>query len=73
MGEPKSEKRKYLDYKIVEEPWSVYEFSDGSQLRVRMVVHDIVDSGKRKESGEPILEIGGSTVVAYRPPLPKKD
>lgn len=56
-----------LAFEAVKEPWAEYSLEDGSVVRVRVVVSEIVRTGVKTPSGDPLIVVKMSPLVAYKP------
>jgi hypothetical protein len=52
-----------VPFKGIEEPWSIYQFEDGSKLRVRPVVMRVQRTAEFDNEGNPIYRLAIGTVV----------
>ena len=58
-----------VDFKPITEPWCEFQLHDGSRLRVKLVVSDVIKLDEaRGPEGEPIYVIKSSNVVAVSVP-----
>ena len=57
---------KCLEFSTVKEDWNVYRTETGVIVRLRLVVSEIIDTGKRNESGEPIFSIRFAPVITVK-------
>jgi hypothetical protein len=53
-----------VDFKPLEEPWAKYQLPDGTIIRLRIVVSDIIRSSKKNAADEPIYAVRSSNVLA---------
>ena len=53
-----------VDFKPLEEPWTKHQLPDGTVVRLKIVVSDIIRSGQKNAAGEPIFAVRSSNVVA---------
>lgn len=56
-----------LDFEPLKETWNEYRCSDGSYVRLKIVVSKIVKLDKRNPQGEPIYQVASSNVLAVTP------
>lgn len=56
-----------VDFEALEEPWSKYKLPDGTIVRMKIVVSDILRSSQKNKAGEPIFAVRSSNVVAVDP------
>lgn len=55
-----------MAFQVGDEPWVDYKLEDGSVVRVRLVVTNIVRSNEvEMDGGDPLVLIKSKTVVAY--------
>ena len=55
-----------MSFTVKDEPWVDYTLEDGSLVRVRLVVTNIVRSNEMEmDGGDPLVLIKSKTVVAY--------
>ena len=52
-----------IQFKGVEEPWSVYELADGSKARVKPLVAKVLRTGEFDNDGNPIYQLVISNFV----------
>jgi hypothetical protein len=52
---------KFVDFKVIEEPWNEYKLEDGSTLRVKIVLKQLI------KEAEDSFTIGTSNVIAVIP------
>ena len=52
-----------VTFKAIEEPWSIYEFGDGTKLRVRPMVAKVQRTAEFDNEGRPIYRLAIGTVV----------
>ncbi len=57
-----------LDFEPLSERWNEYRCSDGSLVKLRLVVSKIVKLDKRNPTGEPIYQVMSANVLAVTPP-----
>jgi len=57
-----------LDFEPLKETWNEYRCSDGSYVKLKIVVSKIVKLDKRNAQGEPIYQVGSANVLAITPP-----
>ncbi len=57
-----------LDFEPLKESWNEYRCSDGSYVKIKLVVARITKLNKRSDSGEPVYVVNSSNVVAATPP-----
>jgi len=48
-------KFKYVDFEVIKEPWNTYALEDGTRLRAKMVLTQILQEKKFDEKGRPIF------------------
>jgi len=55
--------------KKVEEPWNVYELTDGTTLRIKVVVSEIIRlDGQFTPDGDPVYLVKSSNIVSTEAP-----
>ena len=52
-----------VDFKVVKEDWNEYELADGTRLKVRLVLVDVLRMPDYNPLGEPIYQIMSQNVV----------
>jgi len=53
----------------VEEPWNVYELADGTTLRIKVVVSEIIRlNGEFTPDGDPVYLVKSSNIVSTEAP-----
>jgi hypothetical protein len=52
-----------INFKATEEPWSTYQFEDGTKLRVRPVVMKVQRTAEFDNEGKPIYRLAIGTIV----------
>ncbi len=58
-----------IQFKTIEEPWCAYECADGTKIRIKVVVSEIVRlDGAFSLEGDPVYTIKSSNVVATEVP-----
>ncbi|GBC72918.1 hypothetical protein HRbin04_00313 [archaeon HR04] len=58
----------YIDFEVLNEPWNVYELSDGSRLRTRLVLLNVLNTGQYDDLGKPIYQTANTTLFVVRAP-----
>jgi hypothetical protein len=61
-----------LDFKTTNEEWNEYQTSDGSTIRIKLVMTNIVKLNKTDPQGNPIFVAKTSNVMAVSPPQSPK-
>ena len=58
-----------VDFQVIKEDWNEYELSDGTKLKVKLVLVDVLRFPSYNPLGEPIYQIMSQNVVktAYVP------
>lgn len=56
-----------LEFEPLKETWNEYRCSDGSLVRLKLVVSKITKLEKRNANGEPIFQVLSATVLAATP------
>lgn len=57
-----------IGFKPIEEPWCSYQLDDGHQIRMKLVVTQIVRTGQKDVHGNPVYIARSSNVMAVSPP-----
>jgi hypothetical protein len=58
-----------MDFKTIREEWNEYQISDGSTIRVKLVMTNIVKlKDKHDQTGTPIYSVKSSNVLAVSVP-----
>ncbi len=57
-----------LEFEPLKETWNEYRCSDGSYVRLKIVVSKITKLDKRNPQGEPIYQIASANVLSVTPP-----
>ena len=57
-----------MEFDAERENWNEYRLEDGSLVRVRTVVSDIVKTDEPTETGEPLIIVRSTTLIAYSEP-----
>jgi len=52
-----------VDFKVVKEDWNEYELADGTRLKVKLVLVDVLRMPDYSPLGEPIYQIMSQNVV----------
>lgn len=67
-------KGKKVDFKVVEEHWNEYELEDGTKLKVKIILVDVLRMPIYNPLGEPIYQIMSQNIVktSYVPDELKK-
>jgi hypothetical protein len=52
-----------IDVKSSSEPWSDYELADGTRLRIRMVVHQVIRLAEHNAVGEPVYAVKSTNIL----------
>ena len=53
-----------VDFEPLQEPWAKYQLPDGTTIRLKIVVSDIIRSSQKNAAGEPIFVVKSSNVLA---------
>ena len=58
-----------VDFQVIKEDWNEYDLSDGTKLKVKLVLVDVLRFPRYNPIGEPIYQIMSQNVVktAYVP------
>ena len=62
-----------VSFKAIKEEWSEYKLQDGTLLKVKPVVVDVIKTDKKDPYGFPIYIVKTATVTAVNSPLPGKE
>jgi hypothetical protein len=66
-----------VDYKPIEEPWSLYRLEDGTTVKLKLVVSEVFRLPHPDPvTGLPQLMVRSSNIISVEPPqipLPKKE
>jgi hypothetical protein len=58
-----------IDFESKAEPWSTYELSDGTALKIRVILTGVMRiEGEYDQSGNPIYVVSSQTVVQANAP-----
>ena len=57
-----------LEFKPTSDAWATFTLEDGTELRVKLVVFEVVRLEEYSETGEPIYIFKGQQVVATKVP-----
>lgn len=57
-----------LEFEPLKETWNEYRCSDGSFVRLKIVVSKITKVDKRNAQGEPIYQVASANVLSVTPP-----
>jgi hypothetical protein len=57
-----------LDFEPLREQWNEYRCTDGSFVKLKIVVSKIIKLDKRNQQGEPIYQVASTNVLAVTPP-----
>lgn len=57
-----------VEFKTLKEDWNEYQLEDGSKIRVRLVVSDIILTKETTQEGEPLVIVRSATLVRYKTP-----
>ena len=56
-----------LDFEPLREQWNEYRCTDGSFVKLKIVVSKITKLDKRNQQGEPIYQVASTNVIAVTP------
>jgi hypothetical protein len=65
-------KPRLIAIKKAEELWSIYELENGVTLRVRPLVVEIEDSGRKSPQGDPVYGVKGGMIVDVKAPARRR-
>lgn len=54
----------HLDFDVVAEPWSIIRLADGTLIKLRLVVADVVVTGGVDPGGHPNINVLSTNVIA---------
>jgi len=57
-----------VEFKVVAEPWCVYQLDDGYTIKMKLVVTQIVKTDRKDADGNPVYLARSSNVMAVSPP-----
>lgn len=63
MSKPKLLKGIKLDFSVEREDWNVYRLEDGTTLKVKLVLVDVIRTPEHNPLGEPIYQILSQNIV----------
>jgi len=55
------------EFEIEKEAWNVYRLQDGSLVKVRILVQDIILTKEKNLDGSPLIIVRQGAVVTYEP------
>jgi hypothetical protein len=56
-----------LDFEPLREQWNEYRCTDGSLVKLKIIVAKITKLDKRNQQGEPIYQVASTSVIAVTP------
>jgi hypothetical protein len=56
------------EFRTEKEDWSIYRLEDGSAVKVRIIVEDIVLCDEEAAPGTPLIIVRHGSIVSYMPP-----
>ena len=56
------------DFDTEKDDWSVYRLSDGSRVKVRTIVSDIIVTNEQVKEGVPLIAVHHAVIVKYDAP-----
>ena len=57
-----------VDVETAKENWNEYQLADGTKLRLRLVVHQVVRLDDRTADGDPVYVVRSSNILEARVP-----
>lgn len=66
--EGKQEEGERVSFEPLEEPWAKYRLDDGTVVRMRLIVADVVRLHKKSPTGEPVYVVKSSNILAVEEP-----
>ena len=63
MMVPDISKGKKIDFKVLKEDWNEYDLDDGTKLKVKTVLIDVIRMPEYNQLGEPIYHLMSQNVV----------
>jgi hypothetical protein len=57
-----------IEFRTERESWNVYHLEDGTEIRLRVVVTNIIKTDLKNEAGEPIYIVRSQNVIDTRVP-----
>lgn len=73
MDNPGVKLEKRVKFETVKEEWSEYTLENGTILKVKPIVVDVIKTNKKDPYGFPVYIIKTTTVTAVYSPLPQKE
>jgi hypothetical protein len=58
----------YEDYEVLNEPWLKFKLSDGSLLRFKVVLVEVLKTGQYDQYGRPVYGLATTNVISIRAP-----
>ena len=52
-----------MDYKALKEDWNTYELADGTIIKMKTIVTNIMLTDQKKANGDPIYQVESTNVV----------
>lgn len=65
--DPNIDPKSPIDFELLREPFNFYELSDGTRLKVRLVLERVFKAEKRNPWGEPIYWVNKRILVEVNP------
>ena len=60
-----------VTFTVVKEDWNTYQLHDGTEIRVRLIVHQVVKiPGEVDEQGNPVYVVRSNNVLVVKPAEP---
>ena len=66
--EGQQEEDERIQFEPIEEPWTKYKLTDGTVIRMKLVVADVVRLSKKTQAGEPVYIVKSSNIMAVEEP-----
>ncbi len=66
--EGQQEEGERIQFEPIEELWTKYKLTDGTVIRMKLVVADVVRLSKKTQAGEPVYIVKSSNIMAVEEP-----
>lgn len=58
-----------VSFKIIREDWNEYQLADGTELRIRLIISDVVMiPGEYDKEGNPVYQVKSANMIALKSP-----
>jgi hypothetical protein len=57
---------RYVDFEPIKEPWNIYELRDGTKLRIRTIVFNVMPTDRFDEIGKPVYGVASANLMVAR-------